>query len=317
MTIFNLHHTTFLIAMKRKLWGAVFVYLVVVGASLPATLLAQGASPDNAELAAIRAAGDAYVAAMHRGDLKTLRSMWTDDGDYLDAAGMPHKARDLFPSSPDQRPAANGPIEVPPWERSLRLITLTVAIEDGVLQNVERADGSVCSRRFTAIWVKREGKWLLDGLREATTEGAVVQSQLRKLDWLIGEWAGKVKETEMLVSAHYSEDGNFLVRTCMVRAPGGEVLMGTERIGWDGDKETFKSWTFDSTGSASEAVWREVDGRWLVESSVVMPDGERATTQASYQPTGPDSFLWKVAESQLAADKLPAQQVEFRRAVEE
>lgn len=303
--------------MKRNLSGALFAYLVVAGACLPATLLAQGVSPHDAELAAIRAAGDAYVVAMQRGDVKVLRSMWTEDGDYLDAEGNAHKARDLFQPDPEQQQAAKEAIEVPAWERSLRLVTPTVAIEDGVLRNVKHADGGVYSRRFTAIWVKRDGKWLLDGLREATMEGPAVRSQLRELDWLIGEWAGKAEEAEMLVSAHYSKDGNYLVRSCLIRGAGGEVLTATERIGWDAEQETFKSQAVDSTGSTTESLWREANGQWLVETSVLLPDGQRVTTQTRYQPTGSDSFLWKVSESQVGTDKLPARQVEFRRAPEE
>jgi hypothetical protein len=78
-----------------------------------------------------------------------------------------------------------------------------------------------------------------------------------------------------------------------------------------------KSWMFDSSGSTGEASWRRAGDRWVVESSIVMPNGQRTTTHTSYKPTGPQSFEWSASEAGIGAEQLPSQQVRFRRAVDE
>jgi len=253
---------------------------------------------------------------MQRGDHAALRGMWTAEGDYVDASGKVTKAKDLFPESARQ-PATEVPqSEVTGWESSLRFITPEVAIEDGILESGARSDGSTVSHRFSVVWVKRDGQWLIDSLREATSSSPSIHDRLSPLSWLVGEWAAQTKDGEILVSAHWSDQGKYLIRDFVVRGEGREPISGTERIGWDPAAKKIKSWMFDSQGGAGEGYWRRDGEQWVVEAVETMPDGNKAETSLIYMPTKPGQFMWEVARSQVADEKLPAQRIEFNRAAE-
>jgi uncharacterized protein (TIGR02246 family) len=270
---------------------------------------------DSASAArAIRAAAKDYRAAMLRGDVETLSRMWTPNGDYVDASGQMLKAQELIreqvaASSPDV--AAE---QVPMPDSSLRFVTPEVAIEDGTTDYGISADGSEVAGRFTAVWVNRDGRWLLDSLREATASSPTPNDRLQPLAWLIGEWVGKTDDSAMLVSSHWSEQGSYIVRNSIVRADGGEALSGTERIGWDPIAGRIKSWTFDSQGGSGEGRWRRDGERWVIDCEEVMSDGGKASTSIVYSPGDEGSYLWEVKSAQAAGVNLPPMRVDFKRA---
>src|SRR5688572_30551254 len=67
---------------------------VVCGGLSPSR--AQTAGAEAAEAQAVRAAAQEYLTALRRGDANRLRSMWTPDGDYVNAAGQTLKAQELI-----------------------------------------------------------------------------------------------------------------------------------------------------------------------------------------------------------------------------
>jgi hypothetical protein len=57
---------------------------------------AEIAGESDPNVRASRAASREYVAANRRGDLESLRKLWTPDGDYVDASGRVFKAQQLL-----------------------------------------------------------------------------------------------------------------------------------------------------------------------------------------------------------------------------
>ncbi len=300
--------------MHRPLGILVLACSATPGLTLGMAARAEVAGGTGGEAGAIRTAAADYMAAVRRGDADALRKMWTESGDYVDATGQVYKAHDLIrpqaaTPQPNEQSAA-----VPP-ESSLRFITPAVAIEDGTFECGNAGDGSVLTGRFTAVWVKRDGRWLLDGLREATTTSLPLNKQLRQLEWLLGEWVGTTDDSVMLVSSRLSEGGNYIVREFVIRGTGGETT-GTERIGWDPIAQGFRSWTFDSQDGRGEGRWRQDSNRWLMENTEVMPDGKEASTSAVFTPKNDGHFLWEVKSAKVGKVHLPSQRVEFKRAPE-
>ena len=110
----------------------------------------------------IREAAKAYVQALRRGDAKELAALWTTEGTYTDATGRSHNARELIEQHFGQPTAVetSSPVTVDS-SSSIRFITPDVAIEEGITQAPDAAQG-----RFTAIWLKTDGSWMLDSLSE-------------------------------------------------------------------------------------------------------------------------------------------------------
>jgi hypothetical protein len=193
-------------------------------------------------------------------------------------------------------------VAVAPPKSSLRFVTPTVAIEDGEYECGDAPDGSPMSGRFTAVWVKQDGRWLLDSLREAVTAGPRVDKHLRPLEWLLGEWVAETDDAVMLVSARPSEDGG--------------ATTATERIAWNADDGELKSWTFDSQDGRSESSWTRDGKGWRVETKEIMDDEQTATTVAMITPDGRGQHVWEVKSSKVGDETVPPQRVTFRRAPE-
>ena len=178
---------------------------------------------------------------------------------------------------------------------TVRFITPDTAIEDGMADRATAADGSPLNRRFTALWVKRDGKWILDSLREVAAESSSLNENLKPLGWLLGEWAAKTDNTSILVSSHWNDEGNFILREFVVAHDNGETVTGTQRIGWDPVARQIKSWTFDSEGGSGEERWRQEGNRWLVDTVDVTADGQQGKTSCVYIPGDARRFTWEVA----------------------
>ena len=67
-----------------------------------------------------------------------------------------------------------------------------MAIEDGTSEVTPKAPASSApvQGRFTAIWVRRDGKWRLATVREAGSTRRPADPQLAELEWMVGDWSG-------------------------------------------------------------------------------------------------------------------------------
>jgi ketosteroid isomerase-like protein len=284
--------------------------------------------PDaDAEIAAIRAAASAYTAAVRSGNVDVMRRTWTPEGDYIDASGRRFKAHELIPQQAAASPSSSSPhpatAKAQASSSTLRLITPTVAIEDGAVDAGASDDGSALTGRFTAVWVKHDGRWLLDSLRESMAATTSFNERLRPLEWLLGEWVGTTGDSAILVSSRWSDDGEFIIREFLIRSEGRADISATQRIGWDATAGTIRCWTFDSLGGSAEGIWRRDGKRWLVNSSEVLADGRKSKTSAVYVLDDEGNFASEVSSKWGAVDgneggpSLPKLRFEFKRAVED
>lgn len=128
---------------------------------------AQARDAQSADAQAVRAARAAQNAAIAAGDLDAVTSFWTDDITVRRALGAPVAGRTAARAAfePPTGAAATGPrivyrripneVEVSPqWP---------LAFETGVWEGREgTGDGPVIiGGRFSAQWVKRDGRWLI------------------------------------------------------------------------------------------------------------------------------------------------------------
>ncbi|QDU90354.1 hypothetical protein Pla175_37580 [Pirellulimonas nuda] len=266
---------------------------------------------------AVRAASKAYTDAARRGDVGAMAKMWTERGDYIDSQGYRFNAQAMLRPQPGAPAAApGGSTAAPAVQSTLRMVTPDVAIEDGKIGSITMPDGSRVGGRFTAVWVRRDGKWLLDGVREAAAEAPPLSEKLMPLAWLLGEWAGQADDTTLLMSAHPSDGGNYIVREFLVKGDARESIGGEQRIGWDPESKRIKVWSFDSQGGAGEGFWRQAGDTWVLDTAHVLPDGTKTTTSNVYTPQDADRFVWEVKPAAVDGARLPAMRVEFRRAPE-
>jgi len=266
-----------------------FSLSVAIGAVSLCAAQEQTEDARTEESAAVRKAAEAYIAALGRGDVAELTASWTADGDFIDSAGRTTKGRELARRASMRSRKGIDDKSLVITVDSIRFVTPEVAIEDGTTPGSE---GDTVGH-YTAIWVKRGGKWLLDGVREsAPTEGSH-HDRLRVLSWLIGDWVQQGGEGSMELTCHWSPDGNFLIREMKAQSPEGSKMSVSQRIGWDAAKKQITAWTFDSDGGHGVGVWSREENQWVVKSTGVLPDGQTATSTSTYTRDGDDAFLWE------------------------
>jgi uncharacterized protein (TIGR02246 family) len=135
--------------------------------------LADSGSTDQRQadnLNAIRQGSRAFVAAFNQGDAKTVASLWTGDGEYIDEAGKRFAGRAAIEEEYARFFAAHPGVKIEIAIDSLRLISADAAIEDGrAILDPAPASAPAVSK-YTAVHVKSGGQWLMSTVRDTRVD---------------------------------------------------------------------------------------------------------------------------------------------------
>lgn len=272
-------------------------------AAAPAPAAAAAVSP---ELAAARETAAAYVAAYNKADAKALAALFSEDADWITNEGETTSGRaaieallgSVFASSKGRTIA----IEI----AAARKITDDVFSVRGEA-TVTDADGESAVNEFTAVHVKRDGKWTITEFTEMDDESAPSGAEeLKGLEWFAGSWKSGDEGGGMKSTVEWTPSGNFLTRTFSIaETEDSEAREGTEIIGWDAEQEIIRSWVFESDGSFTERTWTPDGDRWLLLSRTVLPDGEVGSEEITVSKVDDDKITWSVASRSLGGETLP------------
>jgi uncharacterized protein (TIGR02246 family) len=284
----------------------VSLLLMILGIAWTSSLFGQQQSDQSGDEAAIRKMVDSYVQAFNRHDAEALAEHWSPDAVYLNRntgeevvgrTAIAEQFRTLLTEQPE--------LKVEVAVESIQFISPTVAIEHGrtrlLAPNAEPEEID-----YTAVDVKRDGKWLLDRVTDKTKE--VVPShyeQLKVLEWMIGEWTSDSDNAEVEVDCEWTKNKNFLTRSFKIAIDGDTNFSGMQIIGWDPAEKTIRSWTFDSNGAFAEATWQQKGARWFLRNRGTLPDGRTATMINVMKQVDANSFTWQTVERTAGGELLP------------
>jgi uncharacterized protein (TIGR02246 family) len=265
---------------------------------------------------AIRRAFAAYVDAINKGDVDAVVALWAPEGDYVDASGQSTSGREAIgalckPAFPHLKGSkATGRIV------SMRFISPDVALAEGVLDYTD-ADGTRESNRFSTIWAKADGGWLLSCARDLPGESeesmSVGNSQLKQLEWLLGEWEGQGNRRGVHAACRWAPNQSFLLIDYTVKPEGEEPKLVTLRIGWDPLDGVIRSWVFDSLGGFGEGTWERDGKRWLVNSSGVLPDGDIGQSTDVWESVDDKTYVWHSVNREVDGTPVADVEVKFAR----
>lgn len=297
----------------NQLIRSILPFAIACGSTL------QGAEPD-ARQAAIAQTADAFVAAFHKGDAKALAAFWTPDGDYVDEAGRVLKGRAAIEKSFADLFAGNKEMNLRIEVDSLKFPTADIAIEDGT-SAVIPPDGSAPSRaRYTNVFVKQDGQWLLASVRESADPGPSNYESLRGLEWAIGEWLDETPATGTPagetghVSFVWAPGQNFIISTRTADFKDSSQLQSTQWIGWDASANQIRSWSFQADGGFGQSTWTRDGDHWIVKSESVLADGAKVTSTSTVTPVDAGTFTWQAKEQKVNGQALPdTKQVKMKR----
>lgn len=266
-------------------------------------------SDDNA----VRKATAEYVAALNKGNLDEIMRFWAPDAEYFTEDGQATHGRqgiaDLFKEVLPQLKGQKVSADV----RSVRTLHTNVAQEDGSLV-FDSPDGTRDENRFTAVWVKTDGQWVIASARDLPSNTADAPSlaypHLRPLEWLVGEWVDDSPKADVHVTCKWGPNKAYLIMNYEVRREGQEPLAVTQRIGWDPHNQLVRSWVFDSQGGFGEGQWSRDGNRWVVECSGVLPDGGTGGSTNTWEYVDGKTFVWRATDRQV--DEQPIADVEIK-----
>jgi len=138
----------------------------------------------------IRETVTAFADAFNKGDMAAFSELWAQDAEYINEAGTATHGRDaiatLFKRYLDAHKGARIALKV----TSIRPLSENVALQDGT-SALHESGGATDEGRYTAIWVKTDGKWRLRSARDLpsdSVEAATAGGPLKELKWLVGNW---------------------------------------------------------------------------------------------------------------------------------
>jgi uncharacterized protein (TIGR02246 family) len=257
--------------------------------------------------ATIRANAEAYVAAYNNRDAKAVAAMWSPDAVYMDpstgeAAVGQEEIEKAFAGILAELGEAKLEVDV----NSVEFVSPNVAIENGTARIV-RPDAEPEESNYSAVNVKRDGKWLLDRVSEEEPPSPPPSSyeQLMELEWMIGSWIDQDENATIQTDCEWTKNQNFINRSFAVVVGDQVDLAGMQIIGWDPSAKQIRSWIFDSDGGFAEGRWTRKGDRWLIQQKGTLPDGSKSSAVNVITRVDDDSFTWQSVQREVNGDILP------------
>jgi uncharacterized protein (TIGR02246 family) len=267
----------------------IFIFVAVARATS-----AQDPTDTPPDQATVIANDRAYEAAYAKGDANALADFFTEDAEYTAEDGRTFRGRaeitETIHAALLERKGGNLAINM----ESVRALAPEVLLEKGAT-TVTANDGDVSESLYTAIHVKKDGKWKISQLIESAMPATTPHDRLAELGWLVGQWEEADQAADLSVDSEYlwARGGNFITRNVNVKRAGQTTLEGWQIIGWDPIEERIRSWTFDSEGGFAEGWWTREGERWLVRETGVTPDGSRTGAENTITKLSPDRLAWE------------------------
>jgi uncharacterized protein (TIGR02246 family) len=260
--------------------------------------------------AAIRKNDEAYVEAYNKHDAKAVAALWSPEAVYVDpetgdeATGREEIEKEFATTFAGLKDAK---LEID--VDSIKFFSPNVAIETGAARII-RPDAEPDESTYSALFVKREGKWLLDRVTEEESPAPPTPppsnyEHLKELEWMMGSWIDQDEDATVQTDCEWTRNQNFINRSFAVVVGDQVDMAGMQIIGWDPIAKQVRSWVFDSDGGFSEGKWTRKGDRWLIQQNGTSPDGRRSSAINIITRVDDDSFTWQSVQREIDGDVLP------------
>ena len=95
---------------------------------------------------------------------------------------------------------------------SIRFVSPNVAVEQGVAKTLSPKTAAD-EIGYSAVFVRRDGQWLLDRVMEKAMEAAPTAcEQLKPLEWMIGHWVDKDDKVDVETDCKWTKNRSYISR---------------------------------------------------------------------------------------------------------
>lgn len=258
---------------------------------------------DEAE---IRKTGEAYVKAFNAGDAEKLAGFWSPEAVYTNRlTGEQVLGREAIAEQFKLLFEAAEEIKLNVSVDSIQFVSPNVAVENG-MANFVSGESEPEQVRYSAVYTRRDGMWLLDRVTDDPTPPAPPNYEhLKELGWMIGTWVDEDKNARIETECNWTKNKTFITRSFSVSIEGQIDLSGMQVVGWDAAKKQVRSWTFDSDGGFAEGVWSKKDDRWYIQKTGVLPDGRKSSAVNIVTKIDHNTFTLRSVARAVGGEILP------------
>ena len=262
--------------------------------------------------AAVRSAAAAYREAIDKGDLDAVTSFWAGDADYVDQAGRAYKIKEGLERAKQLSHGAARATACPLKTKilSIRFVTPDVAIEDGVFERTQAAADQSAQGQYAAVWVKRDGKWLIDSLRRVAAARRCRHRPPEEFGLDDRRLGRRRRRRHGRSLVPWGPDKAYMLREIKLQPKGDKPVSVTQWIGWDPTHKRIRSFAFDSFGGYSDGVWTNEGDAWVANTTGVLPDGRRTSATNLYSRIDDDTAIWESIDDE--EDGRPGADVRLR-----
>lgn len=132
-----------------------------------------------------------------------------------------------------------------------------------------------------------------------------LESPLKTLDWLVGDWVGTQDDQTIEFNCNFAKNDAFLIRSFKSSLPENQSLSGMQVIAWDPSKASIRSWTFDSNGGFGEEAWSQNENRYTIRSTYTLPDGGKASALNVFTVIDDQQCSWKSVNREIDGELQP------------
>jgi uncharacterized protein (TIGR02246 family) len=255
----------------------------------------------EADAAAIKTMAREFAAAFNKHDAKAIAAQWTEQGECVDAEGELVRGRadiekafaEFFKASP------NAKIQV--LVKSVRFPAPDLAVEEGVLRQINAAKDLPTTTMYSATHVRGGGKWQTAMSRE----WGAGQDRLEDLEWLVGEWKAVGKAPDVTLSLSRDGDQPFILGKFARKNGNKTTTTGTLRIGVDPKTGQLLSWHFAEDGGHGQAAWARDGNRWVLDAVGVTGTGIETAATNILARLNKDEITWQSIDRVLGDQPLP------------
>ncbi len=268
----------------------------------------QAADPkDNAkEQAALQKAAENFVAAFNKGDAKAVGEFFSADADLVTQQGHHLKGRKaieaMYQSFFKDIKGAKLYLRV----ESLRVARGDIAFEDGESEVVTK-DQPPMAGRYAVVWVKDEGKWVMESVRESVATPPNNTEHLADVAFLVGDWTEDVeKGGSASFSYRWDEDQNFIWNSFDITMQDISVAGGKQIIGWDAAAKKPRAWSFLFNGGFAETVWnKDGENKWKLSINATQRDGTKVVATNILKKIDENHFSFQFVDRKVDGKELP------------
>ncbi|HEY1376421.1 MAG TPA: SgcJ/EcaC family oxidoreductase [Gemmataceae bacterium] len=251
--------------------------------------------------AAIRASARDFAAAFNKHDARAVADQWTDRGECTDADGALIRGRADIEQAFAEFFKANPQAKIQVLVRSVRFPAPDLAVEEGVLRQINTVKDLPSTTLYTATHVRTGGKWQT----AVSREWGAGQDRLEDMEWLIGQWKAAGKDRDVTLTFTRDEDKPFILGRFTTKAGDKVVSTGTLRIGLDPQTGQLRSWHFDEDGGHGQALWVRDGNRWVLDCAGVTGDGAETASVNVLGRLNNDEITWQSIDRVLGDQAVP------------